>query len=202
MGCLCYAVNHHTHGDKFETRSIKSVLMGYSTTQKGYKLYDLSTKTFFISRDVLLEKINIHFNIFKMSPVTLLFSKILICLFLMILLPSLYMNHLLLLQTQPPSQLIHHLVQSPNHLTILLLILEGLLDLLNLLDGCITLSILLHTVLHIPLHTLLLTLYPHTCPIPPFLLYIFSHCVIFQLYQNLLLTIRLCSIHIGFKLWS
>ena len=56
MGCLCYAVNHHTHGDKFDTRSIKSVLMGYSTTQKGYKLYDLSTQTFFISRDVTLRE--------------------------------------------------------------------------------------------------------------------------------------------------
>lgn len=56
VGCLCFAVNHHTNGDKFDTRSIESVFMGYSTTQKGYKLYNLSTKSFFISRDVMFRE--------------------------------------------------------------------------------------------------------------------------------------------------
>lgn len=51
FGCLCYATNL-IKGDKFGARAIKSVMMGYGTNQKGYKLYDLEAKSFFISRDV------------------------------------------------------------------------------------------------------------------------------------------------------
>ncbi|XP_069150450.1 uncharacterized protein [Solanum lycopersicum] len=57
IGCLCFATNLTTH-DKFSPRAIRVVLMGYCTTQKGYKLYDLENKKFFISRDVIfLEKV-------------------------------------------------------------------------------------------------------------------------------------------------
>lgn len=52
MGCLCYATNTQKI-DKFGARATKSVLMGYGTTQKGYKLYDLEHHIFFISRDVI-----------------------------------------------------------------------------------------------------------------------------------------------------
>ena len=51
IGCLCYATNL-IKGDKLGTRAIKAVLMGYGTTQKGYRLYDLQNKIFFTSRDV------------------------------------------------------------------------------------------------------------------------------------------------------
>lgn len=44
--CLCYATNVLKE-DKFVVWSRKAVLMGYSTPQKGYILYDLVTKTFF-----------------------------------------------------------------------------------------------------------------------------------------------------------
>lgn len=36
----------------FGARAVKSVHMGYSTTQKGYKFFDLIRKLFFVSKDV------------------------------------------------------------------------------------------------------------------------------------------------------
>ncbi|KAH0651790.1 hypothetical protein KY284_031702 [Solanum tuberosum] len=49
--CLCFATTL-PKGDKFAARAKKAVFIGYSSTQKGYKLYDLETKIVFISRDV------------------------------------------------------------------------------------------------------------------------------------------------------
>ncbi|XP_075099888.1 uncharacterized protein LOC142176373 [Nicotiana tabacum] len=48
---LCYASNL-PKGDKFSPRVNRSILVGYSTTQKGYKLYDLKRKVFLVSRDM------------------------------------------------------------------------------------------------------------------------------------------------------
>ena len=55
IGCLCYATTL-LRSDKFGPRAIKSVLMGYGTTQKGYKLYDLQNRVFFVSRDVVFNE--------------------------------------------------------------------------------------------------------------------------------------------------
>lgn len=52
IGCLCFATLLPKH-DKFSPRAVKAVLVGYGTTQKGFKLYNLDTKQFFISRDVV-----------------------------------------------------------------------------------------------------------------------------------------------------
>lgn len=52
IGCLCHATKL-PRTNKFGPRSIRSVLMGYGITQKGYRLYDLKDKVFFISRDVV-----------------------------------------------------------------------------------------------------------------------------------------------------
>ncbi|XP_019230495.1 PREDICTED: uncharacterized protein LOC109211411 [Nicotiana attenuata] len=51
FGCLCFSSNL-PKGDKFAKRARKSVLIGYSKVQKGYRLFDLETKTIFVSRDV------------------------------------------------------------------------------------------------------------------------------------------------------
>ncbi|XP_071740926.1 uncharacterized protein [Rutidosis leptorrhynchoides] len=51
FGCLCFAtILNQT--DKFSSRSLKCVFVGYSTSQKGYKLFDLENKCFIFSRDV------------------------------------------------------------------------------------------------------------------------------------------------------
>ncbi|KAK6797673.1 hypothetical protein RDI58_005375 [Solanum bulbocastanum] len=52
IGCLCHATKL-LRIDKFGPKAIRSVFMGYGTTQKGYKLYDLQNRVFFISRDVV-----------------------------------------------------------------------------------------------------------------------------------------------------
>lgn len=52
FGCLCFAHNQKAKGDKFASRSRKCMFVGYTFGKKGWKLYDLDTKTFFVSRDV------------------------------------------------------------------------------------------------------------------------------------------------------
>ena len=51
FGCLCYAtVVHPTQ--KFDPCAKRCIFVGYPTSQKGYKLYDMETKKFFVSQDV------------------------------------------------------------------------------------------------------------------------------------------------------
>ncbi|RVX10168.1 Retrovirus-related Pol polyprotein from transposon RE1 [Vitis vinifera] len=51
FGCLAYATNVHT-SHKFDYRAMSSIFIGYPVGQKAYKLFDLSTKKVFTSRDV------------------------------------------------------------------------------------------------------------------------------------------------------
>lgn len=51
FGCLYFA-NNLVMNDKFVSLVVPSIFMGYSETQKGYKLYNFDTKTLFVSRDV------------------------------------------------------------------------------------------------------------------------------------------------------
>ncbi|XP_010552807.1 PREDICTED: uncharacterized protein LOC104823078 [Tarenaya hassleriana] len=53
VGCLCYSHNKDTHGDKFASRSVRCVFVGYPAGKKGWRLYDLDTRRFFVSRDVV-----------------------------------------------------------------------------------------------------------------------------------------------------
>ncbi|XP_056697354.1 uncharacterized protein [Spinacia oleracea] len=52
IGCLCYAYNLRSKGDKFESRSRKCVFLGYPFGKKGWQLYDLERREYFVSRDV------------------------------------------------------------------------------------------------------------------------------------------------------
>lgn len=52
FSCLCFAHNQKIHGDKFASKSRKCVFVGYPFGQKGWRLYDLDAKVFFVSRDV------------------------------------------------------------------------------------------------------------------------------------------------------
>ncbi|KAL2228852.1 UNVERIFIED_CONTAM: Retrovirus-related Pol polyprotein from transposon RE2, partial [Sesamum indicum] len=52
FGCLCYATNTSPHKHKFESQARKCVMIGYASTQKAYKLYDLENSSSFTSRDV------------------------------------------------------------------------------------------------------------------------------------------------------
>ncbi|GAA0161672.1 hypothetical protein LIER_39276 [Lithospermum erythrorhizon] len=52
FGCLCFAHDQRSRANKFAPRSRKCVFVGYPNCQKGWKLYDLSSGEFFVSRDV------------------------------------------------------------------------------------------------------------------------------------------------------
>ena len=52
FSCLTYTSNLSPHRTKFDTRAIICVFIGYPFGMKGYKLFDLSTKKFFVSKDV------------------------------------------------------------------------------------------------------------------------------------------------------
>ncbi|KAL5851107.1 hypothetical protein ACOSQ3_006225 [Xanthoceras sorbifolium] len=52
FGCSAYVHIHHHHRGKLDPRSIKCILLGYSTNQKGYKCYSPTTKRFYNSMDV------------------------------------------------------------------------------------------------------------------------------------------------------
>ncbi|CAA7036695.1 unnamed protein product [Microthlaspi erraticum] len=53
FGSLCYAHNQGHKGDKFVSRSRKCAFVGYPYGKKGWRLYDLEKKQFFVSRDVV-----------------------------------------------------------------------------------------------------------------------------------------------------
>jgi hypothetical protein len=52
FGCLCYAHNLGKTSDEFSSRSRKCVFVGYPYGKKGWKLFDLDTQRYFVSRDV------------------------------------------------------------------------------------------------------------------------------------------------------
>lgn len=51
FGCLCFATNLSPF-DKFAPTSFKCVFLGCPYAQKGYRVMDLATRKFFVSRDV------------------------------------------------------------------------------------------------------------------------------------------------------
>lgn len=52
FGSLCYAHNQGRKSDKLASRSRNCVFVGYPYGKKGWKLFDLERKEFFVSRDV------------------------------------------------------------------------------------------------------------------------------------------------------
>lgn len=74
IGCLFFCQNLVEH-DKMMTRSKSTVHMGYSKTQKGCVLFDLTTKIFFISRDVIFREDIFPFSQIKMPERHILFQN-------------------------------------------------------------------------------------------------------------------------------
>jgi len=56
FGCLVFAAPSYKEQDKFKARGVPYVFLGYSSTQKGYKLWELHTNKIRVSRDVKFEE--------------------------------------------------------------------------------------------------------------------------------------------------
>ncbi|GAA0184935.1 hypothetical protein LIER_32223 [Lithospermum erythrorhizon] len=73
FGSLCFAHDQRSKGNKFAPRSRKCIFLGYPSHQKGWKLYDIDSRKFFVSRDVQFHESEFPFA--KCSPVSPLVSS-------------------------------------------------------------------------------------------------------------------------------
>lgn len=62
FGCLCYVHDRHPSHDKFYSHSRKCLFIGYPLGKRGWPIYDLATKEFFVSRDVVFYEQNFPFS--------------------------------------------------------------------------------------------------------------------------------------------
>lgn len=56
FGTLCFASTLPSKRHKFSPRATAAVFVGYPAGIKGYKVYDLATKRFFVSRDIVFHE--------------------------------------------------------------------------------------------------------------------------------------------------
>lgn len=71
FGCLAH-MSVHPH-DKLSPRALKTVFLGYSMTQKGYRLFDPVTKQFHVSRHVVFNEDSFPYITNKTTLPTLVF---------------------------------------------------------------------------------------------------------------------------------
>ncbi|KAG8485451.1 hypothetical protein CXB51_021502 [Gossypium anomalum] len=56
FGCVCYVLILAERRTKLERRSAPGIFIGYSSTKKGYRVYDPSTKKILVSRDIKFDE--------------------------------------------------------------------------------------------------------------------------------------------------
>lgn len=61
FGCLCYSHNQKRMGDKFASRSVKGVFIGYPSGKKDWRIYNPETEKIFSSRDVVFAEAEFPF---------------------------------------------------------------------------------------------------------------------------------------------
>ena len=60
FGCYCYILNNKEKLGKFDPKSDKAIFLGYSTTSKGYRVYNLKTQTVEISMHIIFDEYDEH----------------------------------------------------------------------------------------------------------------------------------------------
>ncbi|GAA0152908.1 hypothetical protein LIER_37590 [Lithospermum erythrorhizon] len=56
FGYLCYIANTMPYKTKFDQRSVPGIFIGYPSQNKGFKIYNITTKQVVVSRDVLFHE--------------------------------------------------------------------------------------------------------------------------------------------------
>lgn len=56
FGCLCHVHNQKHGGDKFASRSVKSIFIGYPLGKKGWRVYNMETGAISVSHDVVFNE--------------------------------------------------------------------------------------------------------------------------------------------------
>lgn len=62
FGCVCFVHIQASHRGKLDARAAKCVLLGYSSTQKGYKCYDPTLRKLYVTRDVRFDESTFFFQ--------------------------------------------------------------------------------------------------------------------------------------------
>ncbi|XP_074299292.1 uncharacterized protein LOC141630360 [Silene latifolia] len=69
-GNLWHLRHPRKDGDKFESRSRRCILVGFPFGRKGWEVYDLDTKQFFVSRDVVFDELIFPYRVDNMDNTT------------------------------------------------------------------------------------------------------------------------------------
>ena len=62
FGCVAYVRNPTHKQNKWSHKALKGVFLGYSITQKGYKVYHPITKKYMVSKDVVFDEKTYYYN--------------------------------------------------------------------------------------------------------------------------------------------